>query len=351
MILIDIYGKIDPIIISKKLGLGICNPSQDWVNGLQEDFEEEYLVHMHHIKTFEKSGIDSKCFEGRYDYNSIVKKLKWEEEGKDCKQIIAEHLIEIQVIDFDDSLLQKKNSHLDSPTCEMQYAKKYMNFCQKLRSSILVPKRGGTNIPFVTYDSDAFGKTPLITNYLEAHTRGQTNDAEIGLKSCISSLQEIGSKIDDFLQSEQDFWLFDYIVNALADVQYGNDAYHIFKVMSLIEMLLISPGKNGRTQGEIEKKLPRFLPDTIRMSDKQSYADLMRKFRNKIGHGDYGAVSKLLEEYRNEYMQNFQYDEFEYSVDNWTYGTIAMVIDEALSNILWFMISDKSAWEAFRNNS
>lgn len=66
---------------------------------------------------------------------------------------------------------------------------------------------------------------------------------------------------------------------------------------------------------------------------------------------EYGAVSKLLEEYRNEYMQNFQYEEFEYSVDNWTYGNIAMVIDEALSNILWFMISDKSAWEAFRNNS
>lgn len=167
----------------------------------------------------------------------------------------------------------------------MQYAKKYMNFCQKLGSSMLAPKRRGTNIPFVAYDPDASGKTPLIINYLEAHTRGQTNDAEIRLKSCISSLQEIGSKIDDFLQSEQDFWLFDYIVNALADVQYGNGAYHIFKVMSLIEMLIINPRKNGRTQGEIEKKLPQFLPDTIRMSNKQSYADFMRKFRNKIGHG------------------------------------------------------------------
>lgn len=351
MVLIDIYGKIDPIIISEKLGIGICNPSQDWIDGLQEEFEEEYLVHMHKIKTYKKSGLDISCFEGRYDYDSIVKKLKWDETGKDCKKIIAEHLIEIQVMDFDDSLLKKKNSHLDSPTCEMQYAKKYMIFCQNLSSSIISPKRGGNNIPFVTYDSDVFGKTPLIINYLEAHTKGKTNDVEKQLKSSISCLQEIGSKIDDFLQSEQDFWLFDYIVDSLTDVQQDNDAYHIFKVMSLIEMLIINPKNNGRTHGEIEKKLPQFLPDTIELSKKQSYADLMRRFRNKIGHGDYEAISKLLEEYRNEYMKNFQYDEFEYSIDNWTYGNISMNIDEALNNILWFMINDKSVWETLRNNS
>lgn len=350
MILIDIYGKINPIIISKKLGLGLCNPSQDWVDGLQEDFEEEYLVHMHNIKKYKKSGFDIKCFEGRYDYNSIVKKLKWEETGKNCKQIIAEHLIEIQVMDFDDSLLQKKNSHLDSPTCEMQYAKKYMIFCQNLSSSIISPNRGVNNIPFVTYDSDVFGKTPLIINYLEAHTKDKLNDVEARLKSSILSLREIGDKIDNFLQSEPDFWLFDYIVNALTDVQRDNDAYHIFKVMSLIEMLIINPKNNGKTHGEIEKKLPQFLPDTIELSKKQSYADLLRKFRNKIGHGDYGAISKLLEEYRNEYMKNFQYDEFEYSIDNWTYGNISMNIDEALNNILWYMISDKNAWETLRNN-
>lgn len=350
MILIDIYGKIDPIIISKKLGLGLCNPSQKWIPGLQEDFEEEHLVHMHKLKTYKQSGFDISCFEGRYDYSGIVKNLNWEETGKDCKQIIAEHLIEIQVMDFDDSLLKKKNSHLDSPTCEMQYAKKYMNFCHNLCSSILSPKRRGNTVPFVTYDSDVFGKTPLIINYLEAHTNVKANNVEGRLKSCISSLREIGGKIDDFLQSDQDFWLFDYIVNALTDLQQDNNAYHIFKVMSLIEMLIINPKNNGRTHGEIEKKLPQFLPDTIELSKTQSYADLLRKFRNKIGHGDYNAISKLLEEYRNEYMKNFPYDEFEYSIDNWTYGNISLNIDQALNNILWYMIDDKSAWETLRNN-
>lgn len=352
MILVDIYGKIDPTIISEKLGIGICNPTQEWVVGLQEDFDEEYLVHKHHIKTFERSGLDTKCFEGRYNYDNIVKKLKWEETNKNCKQIIAEHLIEIQVMDFDNSLLQKKNSHLDSPTCEMQYAKKYMNYCHHLSSSIISVKQRGHNIPCVTYDSDVFGRTPLIINYLEAHVKDKTTDIKNDLKTSISSLQEIGNKIDHFIQSENDFLLFDYIVDALTDVKQDNDAYHVFKVMSLIEMLIINPKNNGKTQGEIEKKLPQFLSDTIiDSSQKQSYATLMRKFRNKIGHGDFETVSKLLEEYRDKYMKNFQYDEFEYSIDNWTYGNISLIIDDALNNILWFMINDKSAWDTLRNNS
>lgn len=225
-----------------------------------------------------------------------------------------------------------------------------MIFCQNLSSSIISSKQRVANIPFITYDSDLFGKTPLILNYLETHTKDKATDVEIRLESSIASLQEVGSKIDNFLQSEQDFWLFDYIVDALTDMRQDNGAYHIFKVMSLIEMLIINPKNNGITQGEIERKLPQFLPNTIEASKKQEYANLMRKFRNKIGHGDYKAISKLLQKYRNEYMRNFQYDEFEYSIDNWTYGDISINIDEALKNILWFMIDDKNAWKIFRNS-
>lgn len=76
----------------------------------------------------------------------------------------------------------------------------------------------------------------------------------------------------------------------------------------------------------------------------------MRKFRNKISHGDFEAVSKLLQEYRNEFMKNFWYDEFEYSKDNWTYGNISLEFDEALSNILRFMLDDKTGWENLKIN-
>ena len=51
MVLINIYGRIEPIIISKKLGVGICNPDLDWINGFCEDeFEEEILIHNHTMR-------------------------------------------------------------------------------------------------------------------------------------------------------------------------------------------------------------------------------------------------------------------------------------------------------------
>lgn len=136
----------------------------------------------------------------------------------------------------------------------------------------------------------------------------------------------------------------------MAEKQYSSNAYYVFKILSLIEMLLINPSNNGRTQGEIERKLPQFLSNRIDNSKKTLYAEYMRKCRNKIAHGDSEFIAKLLKDYRNEFMKNFWYDEFEYSIDNWTYGNISLELDEALNNILGFMLNDKTAWENLRTN-
>ena len=143
------YGKIPETIISKKLGIGICNPAPDWVEGLQDDFEEELLIHEHEISSFKKSGYDTAWASDRYNLEKIVFQLGWQEEGKTSMQIIAEHLIEIQVLDFDNSLLQMKNDHLDSPTCEPQYPRKFLNLCCKIQSSqsaqTVIPNKNGGN--------------------------------------------------------------------------------------------------------------------------------------------------------------------------------------------------------------
>ena len=68
----------------------------------------------------------------------------------------------------------------------------------------------------------------------------------------------------------------------------------------------------------------------------------MRKLRNKIAHGDFEAVKQLLEQYRQVFMQNFWFDEIEYSIENWTYGNICLRLDEVLYEILWLMLYDKS---------
>lgn len=72
----------------------------------------------------------------------------------------------------------------------------------------------------------------------------------------IKLLKYIGSLVDKFLESEEDFWLFDYIVNVVcANEENRLNAYHTFKVMSLIEMIIVNPKNGGRTQDEVENKL------------------------------------------------------------------------------------------------
>ena len=344
MVLMNMYGKIPETIISKKLGIGICNPVPDWVEGLQDDFEEELLIHEHEISSFKKSGYDTAWASDRYNLEKIVFQLGWQEEGKTSMQIIAEHLIEIQVLDFDNSLLQMKNDHLDSPTCEPQYPRKFLNLCCKIQSSQSAQTVIPNQIPFSTYNSDDFQQKTLILNFLGAMLHPHPNypisipDYTAG---GIKSLEYIGSLIDNFLVTDKDFWLFDYIVNAMFNDE-SHDAYHIFKVMSLIEMLIISPKGNGKTVGELERKLPQFLPDRIPVEERALFSEIVRKLRNKIGHGDFEAVQQLLDQYRNSFMQNFRYDEFEYSIENWTYGNICINLDSALNEILWLMLSDRA---------
>lgn len=350
LILLNMYGKIEPTIISKKLGIGICNPAPDWVNGLQDDFKEEILIHRHNIESFKKSGYDVSWATGRYELDNIVEQLGWQENEKTPMQIIAEHCIEIQVTDFDKSLLQMKNEHLDSPTCEPQYSKKFINFCCDIQSATTAKKVIPRQIPFAVYDSDSHRTKPLIINFLQSmlkpHPLYKITVEEYRIGG-IESLKYIGKLIDDFLVEEDDFWLLDYIINAIF-FDSEHDAYHIFKTMSLIEMLIINPKGNGKTAGEIETKLPQFLPDFIPAKDKPLFAEIMRKLRNKIGHGDFKAVQNLLEQYRQSFMQNFWYDEFEYSIENWTYGNICLNLDQALREVLWLMISDKNALKALQ---
>lgn len=350
MVLMNMYGKIKPTIISTKLGIGICNPTSDWIKGLQDEFMEEILIHNHKISSFKQTGMNVSWATGRYDLQNIVEQLGWQEDGKPFMQIIAENLIEIQVSDFANSLLQMKNEKMDSPTCEPQYTRKFLNFCCKVQSSKSAQKVIPEQIPFSTYNSDDFQGKPLIINYLQAmlhpHPAYKITVPDY-TQGGITSLKKIGKLVDGFLVTDKDYWLFDYIINGLFSKDDYN-AYHIFKTMSLIEMLVINPKGNGKTAGEIERKLPQFLSDRIPRKGGELFSQIMRKLRNKIGHGDFEAVQQLLEQYRQSFMQNFWFDEIEYSVENWTYQNICLRLEEALNEILWLMLSDKKKISALQ---
>lgn len=340
VVLVNMYGKIENIIISEKLSIGLCNPDSDWIKGFSDDFEEEILIHNHKMKTWSKYEFNVDYLKGRYNLSEIVKKMGWIQHSGTIEETIAEHLIEIQVINFEESILQKKNKYMDNPTCEPQYTDKFLRFCDIIQHSSKAGKELCGQIPFIIYNSYDDRREPLIINFLESMANSNICINTYN-NNCVKSLQYIGRLLDEFLSSDEDFWLFDYIINAIYDNQGTDNAYSIFKTISLIEMLIINANANGHTVGEMERKLPLFLSKQIDNSQKEAFAHIMRKFRNKIAHGDFKAVQELLQKYRDSFMQGFWYDEFEYSIENWTYGNICVELNEALANVLWLLISNK----------
>lgn len=345
MVILNTYGNIETTVISKKLGLVLSNLPEDWIYGLSDYMTEEILVRDHNIEVWNRMG---SCHAniGRYNLEALLKKAKWYDEGDTNevknKEIIASKLICIGVDEFDTSLLKLKNSTLDSPTCEMEYSKKFINFCRRVQKSESSKGILKNSIPFVVYSDERGNFKPRILNYLKATISIEDNIEQYKYK-CVNSLINIGNIIDDFIETEEDFWKFDYILNSLCHDEEFN-AYYVFKVMSLIEMLIINPKNSGKTQGELEEKLQNFMNATkICDSKRYTFISILRRLRNKIAHGDFIYVNELLELYRQEFMEGFSYDEFEYSIESWTYLSICCRLDEILNEILWKFIYDKSA--------
>lgn len=349
MIILNFYGNIQPTIISQKLGVGISNPPSDWVNGLQDDMLEEMLVLEHNLKVWRKEEfMDTQL--SNYDLAELVKKAKWNistEDGRSNLEVIARNLVAIDILDFENSFLQLKNDTMYSPTCEVSFPQKFINFCNMIQYSSKGKDILNNRIPFSTFSSDEFNEKPRILNFFRAMLNSQL-DFENYNNECLSSLKKVGALIDDFLQMDEDFWILDYIINSMYhDREYN--AYHVFKVMSLIEMLIINPSGNGRAVGELERKLPIFLKESqIVTAKKATFAQIMRQLRNKIAHGDYRAIQQLLKRYRDEFMINYQYDEFEYSIENWTYLNICCRLDEVLNEIVWELITNKNQLRALQ---
>jgi len=340
MILLNIYGKIEETIISKKLGIGLLNLREDWVEVFVDDMKEEMLLRKNDIKKYNKyDGYTLK----QYKPLDIVKDNGWSKEGylteDQALRIISQNLIGIEVVNFKNSFIKYKNPYLDSPTCEKNYAHKFINFIGSIQSGFKDGNVIINQIPFVTYSSDDIHNKPLILNF--TFNKQDLKRFENYNENCIKSITNIGKLIDDFILTEKDFWLIDYIVNTLFEGDEYN-SYYIFKIMSLIEMLLINPKNNGKTFGELENKLPMFiLGEEFSDGDKLAFTSIVRRLRNKIGHGDYNGIQKILNEYRDRMIPNYNYDEFEYSIENWNYLSISITLKEILNNIIYLMLTNR----------
>jgi len=128
------------------------------------------------------------------------------------------------------------------------------------------------------------------------------------------------------------------------------NTYHLFKVYSLFEMLLIKETSNSKTS-DIDEKLTVFLPDEYSNKEKLEYACMIRRMRNKIGHGDFLKLNDLLEKYAQKFMDgHFGYDYSEYSRQNWIYLHLCCELDNTLAKVLRFLLTDRVKYNKFKQN-
>jgi len=347
MIVIDVYGKIEKTVISEKLQLCIANlPNEehnDWKQELIRVMEREINQQELDNSEFEKDyGKKLKSYDANYlkriiddnfnDYNGME-----ESDISNYLNYIADNMI---CLFFDYKyenmpFFDWKTNCFDGRFCEEDYAEKIINFIRFVRKN-----NKELLFPTCTYSSNThfLEKTRVIT--ILNHKRKETLD------EYISQLKKWGEYIDEFLENENDYYKFDYIVNALYKDNEHN-MNHFFRSYSLLEALLL---KSSEKTEKLDEKVAIFLEHTYGTESKK-VARLLRQMRNKIGHGDFMAFNVKSEEFATAYMKQFSFDYSEYSRLNWILLHVCCLLDDLLAEILFVLLHDKYKINKIKNNT
>ncbi|MFE1242954.1 hypothetical protein ACFW35_02390 [Fictibacillus sp. NPDC058756] len=338
MIVVNIFGKKEPIVISKKLGITLSNLPQDWQEGLIETMKEEIYYREYDIMKYNdlenmepysvKKIVEHKNFSGIFNPGN-----------EDYLKEIASKLICVSIDDFENSMLQKKNSFLDSPTCEIEFGEKWIKLYEFLTRSHYNNKNWIPMISIYSSEKSLFEKTHVLRSiYAEMSLNIKVSPIIVN-QMRIDNLLDFGEMIDSFLVNEENFYMLDYILTAITDDSNYN-AYHLFKNYSLIEMIIGKEDFNDPVK--YDEKFAFFIDSDSYGSNeekKKLFAKLTRQIRNKIAHGDFVGVRKKLEKYATCFMKNYQFDYFEYSRENWIYLNICCELDRILTNAIWGLLS------------
>lgn len=321
MIVLSIWGSIEPIILSKKLGIYISN--------FYESEHEDWIPHLEEQLVIGKQILELTSEKSSDEINEDVAALYGISPNltDDWARQIVKKMI------FLDFKCPQENMPLGgletncflSRSCEDDYAEKMINFMTRLTRPLESSCLPG-NIPMCIYspfkNHESFALGILW---------GGRNPSKY-----IEALKTWGRYLDDLLRSKNDYLLLDYLVNA-CHFDYCQDEYHILKTYSLCQLFL-----EKDHEYELDLKLPYFIHYYSTQKDNSECAPLLRKIRNKLAHGDFEALDKLLEQYANRFMDaTFWYDYYEASRRNWIVGQICMVLDDAFRAIVEMLLIDR----------
>lgn len=340
MTVLSILGRIEPICISEKLKLYIANVpndrDNDWQSVLVTEMQKGLTLHEMNasslgVKSNERLKIA--MLAGHHG------PIETETELLSCLRKIASDAIYMYFdYDYDDIPLGGWDTNpFDSRFCEKDYSEKILDFiCFSARTGEINLPDSIQCIPRCIYTSN----TDLFDDYrfIFGFTRS--------IGKPIESLKCFGQMLDKCLQSRNDYFLLDYICNAIHQIEEEEcSTFQYMKLYSLCQLFL-----EKEHESELDWKLPMFLDLDHTNEEKKKKAILLRKIRNKIAHGDYVKYDSILEEYAQTIMEPYyNYDYSEYSRHNWVLLSICVSLQKALQRIIALWLQDKDKLEQIKN--
>ncbi|WP_159633244.1 hypothetical protein [Erysipelothrix anatis] len=339
MVIIDVFGKIEKISISDKLKLYVSNVPNDWKESLIEDMLKE--IRQQKVDIEDNLRRYGNAYQTEFSISYLKKIIKAHDIDysdynlnsiENCIQCLIDSMICL-FLDYEYSdmpFFDWTTNCFDGRFCEEDYAEKIMDFSN-----------------FVNHDiKNGFNMNCIYTSNMNPreHTRILLNltfrvDSEFknwkSTDEYINELKEMGTRIDNILNSENDYYKLDYIMNGLfKDNNYNQN--HYLKTFTLLELVLLRPNQDI---SEIDQLLIPYLDNEYGLVS-SDVARLLRQMRNKIGHGDFKGFNEKAEKFAQKYMKNFWFDYTEYSRLNWVLLHTCCLLDDLLRTALFHQLKN-----------
>lgn len=347
MPILNLFKKIDDTCLSSKLHLWGRNPSLSDYPDLVSSLKTSRTLYR---MEWELKGFKSSLSIPEWYASTKLPKKFPADTPEDCYlEEAAKFMIEISIdYDFDKvSIEQQKNHPLIDRSLEIDPVFKIFHFFHFMDFSDNPPKQFRS----------AFNKikqfSPLSVPYWIAPCKklwldmDHMNWVPPSSPENFQTLIIWGKILDDFLQTEDDFKLFYYLLDALYDTVYDWNEFKFLQLFSLIELFL-----SKRRTSEINDKLLQFLPPYLDDSTKKKMIQLLHQIRNKIAHGDFKNLESSLLNYYEQFLSSpdkFDPDYGEYSLRNWVLIRICSQLQYILRCIILLMLFDKNKLSAIRN--
>ena len=333
MLVIDVYGKIAKTKISDKLKLYISNVPSDWKEGIVEDMMQEIRQQKVDIEDNLRRYGDS--FQSEYTVASLKRIIETNikqcpdhglETIEKCLDYLADNMLCL-FFDYDDEdmpFFDWTTNCFEGRFCEEDYAEKVMYFSNFVNQGV----QNGIHMNCIyTSNMNPLEHTRILRN-LNFRIDSKFNNWK-SKDDYIIELQKMGKRIDGILNSENDYYKLDYIINSI----YQDNSYnknHFLKVFSLLELLLVASNQKTNIDHLLIPYLEKNYGD-----DSTDVAMILRQIRNKIAHGDFKAVNDKAEKFAQKYMTNYTFDYSEYSRLNWIFLVTCCLLDDLLRAIIF----------------